>query len=317
MLSLTDFREKQILFVESTDIKDISFLNENFTIKKEGKIVQQVPFHKIFSVFVVGNCTLTSTFIKKTLEFGAVLVLMDLNLKVYAIIGGETEGNVLLREKQYSFADDFKKAKWIVANKIRNQQQLLKNIRKKTSEEKQAIQSLSDFLEKAEVASDPKGLLGIEGNASRVFFGQYFLEFDWRGRKPRTKYDEINVLLDIGYTYLFHFLDAHLRLYGFDTYRGFYHTEFYQRKSLVCDMVEPFRCIIDLALKNAFARNQYDPKDFEVKYGKYKLKRGCGKKYTKIFLEAIMERKEEIFLFVQTYYRAVMKDDRDFPVFKL
>ena len=51
--------------------------------------------------------------------------------------------------------------------------------------------------------------------------------------------------MDIGYTYLFNFIDALLRLYGFDTYLGFYHKEFYQRKSLVCDVVEPFRCIID------------------------------------------------------------------------
>lgn len=83
MLSLPDFREKQILFIGldlpdlerdsifSKDaisglksLKEISFLNENLTIKKEGKIVQQVPFHKIFSIFVVGNCTLTNVFIK-------------------------------------------------------------------------------------------------------------------------------------------------------------------------------------------------------------------------------------------------------------
>jgi CRISPR-associated protein Cas1 len=126
------------------------------------------------------------------------------------------------------------------------------------------------------------------------------------------------VLFDIGYTYLFNFIDAHLRLYGFDTYKGFYHTEFYQRKSLVCDLVEPFRCIIDNTLRKAHNLKQFDLDDFEVKNNKYKLKRGCGKKYSKIFLMAIMGQKENIFTFVQTYYRAVMKNSTEkLPTFKI
>lgn len=40
------------------------------------------------------------------------------------------------------------------------------------------------------------------------------------------KCDPLNTLMDIGYTYLFNFADAHLRLYGFDTYMGVYHQVF-------------------------------------------------------------------------------------------
>ncbi len=317
MLSLPDFREKQILFIESYELKDISFLNENLTIKQEGKIVQQVPFHKIFSILIIGNCTLTSVFIKKALQFGVVLVLLEKNFSPYAVIGGETEGNFLLREKQYLAKNEFFRAQWVVENKVQNQLGLLQKIRKKSSGEKSAIAKLKTLLLSVKGSKSPKELLGLEGNASKVFFAEYFKEMDFIGRKPRTKYDELNVLFDIGYTYLFHFIDAHLRLYGFDTYKGFYHTFFYQRKSLVCDLVEPFRCIIDESIRKAHNLGQFDVKDFEIKYNKYKIKRGKGQKYSKIFLVAIMARKEEIFLFLQKYYRTTMKEGDDFPVFKI
>ncbi len=317
MLSLPDFREKQILFIESYQLKEISFLNENLTIKKEGKIVQQVPFHKIFSVFIVGNCTLTSVFIKKCMKYGVILVLMEKNFSVYSIIGGETEGNFLLREKQYLSKNNLEQTQWVVENKITNQTELIKKIRSKTEKEKESINFLKKLNQKISDAKNPKEILGLEGNASKIFFQTYFKDMNWRGRKPRTKYDELNVLFDIGYTYLFNFIDSHLRLYGFDTYKGFYHTEFYQRKSLTCDLVEPFRCLIDESIRKAYNLKQFDLKDFEVRKNEYHLKRGNGKKYAKIFLEAIMERKEEIFVYLQSYYRNIMKGENNFPDFKI
>ncbi len=317
MLSLPDFREKQILFIESYQLKEISFLNENLTIKEEGKIVQQVPFHKIFSIFIIGNCTLTSVFIKKCMKYGVLLILMEKSFLVYSSIGGETEGNFLLREKQYLSKNNQEQAKWITKNKTKNQLLLLKSIRKKTVKEKEGIKQIESLIDKIEQISDMKSLLGIEGNISKTFFSLYFKNCNWHGRKPRTKYDELNVLFDIGYTYLFNFIDAHLRLYGFDTYKGFYHTGFYQRKSLTCDMVEPFRCIIDQSILKAHNLKQFDLNDFEIKDNKYKIKRGNGKKYSKILLSAIMENKEEIFLYIQSYYRNIMKEMNDFPIFKI
>ena len=92
---------------------------------------------------------------------------------------------------------------------------------------------------------DLQGILGFEGIASRVYFRHMFDMIEWKGRKPKAKQDIPNLLLDIGYTHLFHFVDALLNLYGFDTYQGVYHQVFYQRKSLVCDLVEPFSPLVD------------------------------------------------------------------------
>jgi len=315
MLSWPDFEEKQIVFIDSKDIKNLLIKNGNLAVKEDGEILSQVPLAKIFTVMIAGNATFTSTLIQKLIKHGASILLMNRNFLPYCFIGGETEGNFLLREKQYVSENDLKQAKWLVGNKVQNQQALLKNVRNKTKEQKLAIGRMDDYLDKIVLVDSPKTLLGIEGNCSKEFFSCYFNKFGWHGRKPRSKFDEKNTLFDIGYTMLFNFVEANLRLYGFDIYRGFYHTDFYQRKSLVCDLMEPFRCIIDHSLYRIFTLKIFDANDFKVKNGGYSLKRGCGKKYISKFLEAIMGNKEEIFKYIQSYYRQMIKGKDDYPIF--
>ena len=109
-------------------------------------------------------------------------------------------------------------------------------------------------------------LLGLEGSASRVYFPQIFNNVNWKGRKPRIKNDYINSTLDIGYTMLFNIVDSLLRLYGFDVYQGVYHKEFYMRKSLACDLMEPMRPLIDFKVRKAINLKQCKQEDFKVYY---------------------------------------------------
>lgn len=164
-----------------------------------------------------------------------------------------------------------------------------------------------------------KKILGTEGIASKVFFQTWFADFDWKGRKPRAKTDKTNVILDIGYTYLFNIMEGMLNLYGFDVYKGVYHQAFYQRKSLVCDLVEPFRCIIDRKVKNAYGLGQIQDKDFTESKGQFFLNIDQNKKYTAWIVQEIMKYKEEIFLYTQQYYRAFMRNKpiSDYPVFRI
>jgi CRISPR-associated protein Cas1 len=162
-------------------------------------------------------------------------------------------------------------------------------------------------------------LLGMEGNASKIYFKAYFEDIGWNSRKPRTKIDELNTLLDIGYTFLFSFIEAHLKIYGFDVYYGFYHRLFYQRKSLVCDMMEPFRCLIDKAIRDAFHLKKFNKDDFIKRNEQYILRIDKNKKYTGVLFENIIERKNDIFEYIREYYRFEMQErpmDK-FPVFEL
>lgn len=67
-------------------------------------------------------------------------------------------------------------------------------------------------------------------------------------------------------------LEVLLESYGFDTYCGVLHKQFYMRKSLVCDIVEPFRVLIDDAVKKAINLKQIKEEDFIVIQNQYRLK---------------------------------------------
>jgi hypothetical protein len=53
MLNFPDFEEKQILFIESFDTKNINFDNENLVIKEDNVIKTKVSLYKIFAIFLV------------------------------------------------------------------------------------------------------------------------------------------------------------------------------------------------------------------------------------------------------------------------
>jgi CRISPR-associated protein Cas1 len=177
-------------------------------------------------------------------------------------------------------------------------------------------ESLSDVLAKIDNAIDVQELLGLEGSATKQFFKLYFKELNWIRRSPRSKVDQYNTLLDIGYTLIFNFVESILKLHGFDTYKGVYHTLFFQRKSLACDFVEPFRCIIDKTLLKAYHLKQIKNDDFTVEGDKFLLSYQKQYHYIKIFTEAIMENKEEIFSYIRDSYYSILNDHESLPVFE-
>lgn len=133
------------------------------------------------------------------------------------------------------------------------------------------------------------------------------------------KSDAINVTLDIGYTILFNFMECFLRMFGFDLYIGIYHRIWFKRKSLVCDLIEPFRCLIDHTVLLAFHRKQFTTEDFELVKHEYRLKRNKSATYYQVFYKTLISKKGEIFLYVQSYYRCFMgqKSIDHYPQFHL
>jgi CRISPR-associated protein Cas1 len=320
MMSRPDFMAKQVLFLESDNSRKIRFRNSNLVVEDEaGKTIVQHPIHSLFMVFVMGEFSITSVLLKNAQKHAVPIIFLSYGLKPYFSILPEDKGNFLLRKRQYTNKSDFEIAKHIVRNKIENQLFLMGSLRYKTAAEKEAIKKVKDEMNLVAKTTDSKELLGVEGTASKLFFETYFKNLGFKGRCPRTRQDIFNLLLDIGYHNLFNYIDANLSLYGFDTYCGVYHKFFFQRKSLVCDLVEPFRCIIDRRIRKSFNLSQIKESDFGFENGQYYLKREFNKKYSKLFLKEILKHKEEIFLYIQAYYRAFVreKEIQKYPHFTL
>lgn len=127
--------------------------------------------------------------------------------------------------------------------------------------------------------------------------------------------DELGI---IGYTILFNYMECFLRMFGFDLYVGVYHRLWFKRKSLVCDLIEPFRCIIDHTTLLAFNRKQFSEKDFTLIKQEYRLKYDKCSDYYRVFYDALIERKSDVFKYVQQYYRCFMgcKSTQEYPIFE-
>lgn len=320
MMSTRDFECKQIVFVFTSRGEKISFKNDNLLISDEnGKTKHQSTCYRLFVLFVCGDFCITSGLLERAGKFGFNIVLMSPNLRVTKILPSKAEGNVMLRKKQYEYCKTAI-ASHVIANKIRNQVFLLKKRRNKTDEEKNVIQKLKAF-EKSVLQPDlsVQEIMGIEGVSAKLYFQTLFKDYNWKARRPRVKHDSTNCLLDIGYTILFNVINALLEMYGFDVYAGILHTQFFHRKSLVCDLEEPFRPIIDAALIKAKNLGQIDENDFWKNQGQYILPWKKSAPYIEIFIKSIMEYKNEIFIYLQSYYRAFMraKPASEFPVFEM
>ncbi|PIQ67414.1 type V CRISPR-associated endonuclease Cas1 [Candidatus Uhrbacteria bacterium CG_4_10_14_0_2_um_filter_41_7] len=313
MLQASDFKEKQILLLESKELttSEIKINNQNLQINFEDGRKEKVRLQHLVAVYVIGDATLTTKLIEKLLKTGGSLFLLKQNMQTYAAFNAVAEGNYLLRNKQYHFPvkTELDIAKQIVLNKIKNQLALLRSIEVKKIQGKSLLTYKKDTVKKINEAVDFASLRGLEGSVSKDFFALYFESIDWRRRVPRGKVDEINILLDIGYTYLFNFVDSILRLFGFDTYKGVYHQLFFQRKSLSCDLMEPFRCIIDRAVLKMYNLSQFDKSDFSYKNGSYYLKYQFNSKYSRIFLQELLKHKMEIYGYIRSYYYHIMNED--------
>ncbi len=319
MLSLPDFREKQLLLLTSDEFKKLALKNDNLIIKdeEENKIIFQLSVYKIFTIFVIGDFSITTKLINRLLDFGISLYVLGYNLKPKFVINSPLEWNYLLRMKQYNFPYELDYAKQLIFQKTTNQLQLLKNIRNKSNELKYTIKKIKEFIKKIDQVDNFDSLRWIEWNVAKLYFQQYFKEQWWFMRAPRTKLDIINLLMDIWYIYLFHFLEANLNLYWFDIYKWVFHQQFRERKSLVNDLQEPFRPIIDRTIKNMYNLNQVNEKDFKFQNGRYILPWKNHKKYSKVLLQTIIDYKEDIFKYVRWFYLAMMKEERSIPIFKI
>lgn len=321
MMSLPDFRYKQIVVhIAGGRGERLKFRKDNIVIEdREGKVLVQHSCHRMFALFIIGEISLTSVLVRQCVSFGFPIVLLGRNMRPIANIRCGAEGNTLLRKKQYCIAPEKQLmiAGELVRQKITNQMQLIKGLRYLSEADKSALALMASF--DVGVARSTKELMGVEGSASRVFFATYFRQLGWTRREPRCRPDICNFLLDIGYTYLFQFIAAMLSLYGFDLYCGVLHSFFYQRMSLVCDIVEPFRCIVDRRVRKAHNLGQIKETDFFMYNGRLNLEWEKQAKYVQLFFKDILAEKESIFLFCQRYYRWFARERpiAEFPAFKI
>jgi CRISPR-associated protein Cas1 len=307
MLTEPDFLAKKIVIIHANKGEKITFSNDNLVVTdKDGKIKLQYTCHRIFIVYIIGGFSITTGLIERGRRLGISFVFLTGGYKFYESIPYRSRGNTILVKRQYTTNIDFEIAKQIVKNKILSQKKILQILRTHKEGVEMLNQSLAKFNKPID---DLATLMGIEGTAAKVYFNRVFEYMNWKGRQPRVKRDITNLLLDIGYTILFNYMDALVSMYGFDTYKGNLHQEFYNRKSLICDMVEPFRGIIDYKIRKMHNLNQIAEDDFMEQRGRYMVNYKSKTNYGLEFANEINAHSICIFRYIQSYYRWFMTSE--------
>lgn len=327
MLTHSDIKYRQVVLLNPDELHHLCISQGNIVIKNEDNdILTKLSRQQVLAILIIGNCTLTSVLIDHCQKNSIALIVLNYRLRPILFVSHFSEGNYLVRKRQYliSSDDELWFAQQFVHSKLAGHIALLKSIRKKDDDLKQAIMTLNQYQKQSLGVNSIDELMGIEGNGAKLFFKYHFSQLksiSWQGRKPRLKLDPINVVLDIGYTLLFNYVECNLRLFGFDVYKGMLHQLWFKRKSLVCDLVEPFRCIIDKQVLNSFNLGQFKLEHFSQIKHQYQLDSKHHSEYNAILMQAIIQHKNEIYHYIREFYRLFMKypdvQDKPFPVFDL
>lgn len=170
-------------------------------------------------------------------------------------------------KEQISWKVSEKNLLWarIVKNKILNQANLLKKI---NSDKYELVSSYVD-----DVVTGDK--TNREGHSAKVYFNALFgMNF------IRNNQDNINAALNYGYAILLSTVNKEVISNGYLTQLGIHHKNEFNEFNLTCDLMEPFRVVIDTFVY--FNQDRQLDTDYKLDIvnifnNTYKY---CGKKYT-------------------------------------
>ncbi len=252
-------------------------------VKEKDKVVQEVRIGETCQVSLFGNIQLTTQAMQTLCENEVPVCYFSMGGWFYGITQGIGVRNIALRREQFRLADDpafcLRVARSLVAGKIRNQRTMLQRNHIEPPAGKIAqLKCLCDDVERAESLDQ---LLGLEGNAARIYFELFpgmikvgdpqddpgaaraEFSFDFAHRNRRPPKDPVNALLSLAYSVLAKDLTIVCHAVGFDPFLGFYHQPRFGRAPLPLDLMEPFRPLIaDSAVLSAINTRMVTPRDF-------------------------------------------------------
>lgn len=232
----------------------LSKKGNNLQVSKDGQVLSSVHLIETSAVYVFGNVQITTQVVDDLLKRGIPLCYFTYGGWFIGMAVGLNHKNIDLRKAQFRVADNRIKSlaisKHFVTGKIKNSRTMLR--RNHTSPSRIALDGLKKSIDACSEASSMSELLGIEGEASRIYFSQFDgmlkqkdvtgFRFKDRNRRPPT--DPVNAILSFTYALLATQTSVILRAVGFDPLCGFYHQSRYGKPSLALDMMEEFRPII-------------------------------------------------------------------------
>lgn len=269
----------------------------------------QVPMHHLGAIVCLGRVSLSPQLMARCMADGRSIVWLNENGRFQARVEGEVGGNILLRQAQFRAADKpeiaLQLSKAFIAGKLKNSRNVLMRSARDSKDEAEkaqlakAAKALAVNLRNVQHAESPASVLGLEGDAARVYFEQFNTlikasmrgEFEYKGRSRRPPKDAVNALISFIYALLLSDCRSALETVGLDPQLGFFHVVRPGRPALALDLMEEFRAVLgDRLALTLINRGQLQNKDFEFRTGGAVYLNDTGRKTVVV---AYQERKKE------------------------
>jgi len=258
-----------------------------FLIMLDEKNVE-VPVIKVDNIWISTSALVSTDAIQCAMENNIDIVFLDKYGDPYARIWHPNLGSTpLIRRRQLEASTNVKGLtlvkEWI-KKKLKNQINLLKKLKKTRPNQQEQLASVIAQLQtyyrkiselEGNVEENRQSILGLEGISSRIYFEilSEILSKKWRfnGRSRRPAKDSFNCTLNYGYGVLYSIVERACILAGLDPYVGFLHTDDYNKKSFVFDVIEQYRIHVDETVLFLFTRKMMKDNCFDSVEGGFVL----------------------------------------------
>ena len=144
-------------------------------VKEKNKVVQEVRINEISQLNLLGNIQISTQAIQGLCKAEVPIAYFSTGAWFYGVTQGLGVKNIYLRREQFRLADVpgfcLRLARALVAGKIRNQRTMLQ--RNHVEPPRTALAQMKCMQQDAEHANAMDVLLGIEGNAARLYFENF------------------------------------------------------------------------------------------------------------------------------------------------
>jgi len=243
-----------------------------FLVKNDDKSLE-ISADKVDSILISTSATITTDAIEFAVENNIDIVFLNHFGDPYGRVWHSKLGSTTLIRRRQLEAEasvvGFNLARGWIVQKLENQIDFLKDLKKNRPDDRELLEpriakmaQLNDDLISMKGSLDEKrgSIMGIEGMASLTYFEALSSimpeawKFSGRSRDPAK--DAFNCLLNYGYGVLYSQVEKACIIAGLDPYMGFLHTDNYNKRSFVFDLIEIFRIHVDRTVMNLFSKKQ-------------------------------------------------------------
>lgn len=271
------------------------------TFNEEEKL--RIPISLLEEIVIFGNTMISNYVIKECNENNVIISYVSIYGKFCGRFYGKTNGNILLRKKQYEIYDNMEKRTEIVKNiilgKFINSKNVLMRVSRDCNDSNkknnliEAINKISLQIPILKDMNNIDSIRGLEGMVASIYFGVFDdmlkiedLSMFFEKRSKRPPQNNCNAILSLLYTLLTLNISSGLECFGLDSSLGYMHTLKPGRASLSLDLIEELRApIVDKFVITLINRKQLTSIDFENGIEGIKLKDNSLKRILKLWEE--------------------------------